>query len=113
MKTMIAIATAALIVGGLHLQHSAASAEPLRGAWTGTITSSNCGMMHMHGMTDRDCTRACVKDGAEYVLVSDGAVYRFASQGDEKLHAHAGATVTVAGVLRGDTLVADRIEARQ
>jgi hypothetical protein len=113
MKTMIAMAAVLLLVGGVHMQHSSVSAEPVRGTWTGIITSSNCGMMHMHGMTDRDCTRACVKDGAEYVLVANGEVYRFASQDDEKLHAHAGAAVTVAGELRGDTLVADTIEARR
>ena len=31
------------------------------------ISSSNCGVTHMEGMTARDCTRQCVEAGASYV----------------------------------------------
>ena len=113
MKTMIGMAAVMLLVGGVLLQHSTASAEPVQGTWSGEISSSHCGTMHTHGMTARDCTRQCVQGGAEYVLISNGDVYGFADQGAEQLHEHAGATVTVTGEVRGGTFTTFTIEARQ
>jgi len=78
---------------------------------TGEISSSNCGVSHMAGMTKRDCTRECAEQGAEYVLVSAGKVYTFANQKDKELRAHAGETVTVTGDVEGDVIRASKIEA--
>ena len=79
--------------------------------WTGEISSSNCGMTHMPGMTARECTRQCVDGGSAYVFVSKGKVYQLAKQDDRQLRAHAGETVTLTGDLKGDTITASRIEA--
>lgn len=44
--------------------------------WTGKISDSMCGASHAKmiaghaGMTDKDCTLACIKAGAKYVFVS-------------------------------------------
>ena len=47
--------------------------------WTGAISDKMCGPNHKSmgaKMTDRECTQACAKGGAPYVLVSDGKVYQ-------------------------------------
>jgi len=79
--------------------------------WTGEISSSNCGATHMAGMTAHDCTQQCAASGSPYVLVSKGKVYKLAKQDDKQLRAHAGETVTLTGDLKGDTIIASKIEA--
>jgi hypothetical protein len=77
-------------------------------SWTGQISDSKCGLSHKaaeHGkrMSDRECAQLCVKNGAQYVLVSEGKVYKLTNH-DADLAAHAGHTVTVGGNLVGDTV---------
>jgi hypothetical protein len=54
-------------------------------------------------MSDRECTLACAKGGAPYVLVADGKVYQLTNR-DADLRTHAGHTVTVTGELKGDAI---------
>src|ERR1700676_3348897 len=67
--------------------------------WTGQISDSMCGASHAKmtsahaGLTDRDCTLACVKGGGKYVFVSDGKVYKISNQDLPLLQVHAGHTV--------------------
>jgi hypothetical protein len=82
--------------------------------WSGQISDSRCGASHataMHGkkMTDRACVDACAQKGAQYVLVSDGKVYKLMNH-DLDLKAHAGHTVNVTGELKGETIRVLKIE---
>jgi hypothetical protein len=80
--------------------------------WTGAISDKMCGASHTSmgkKMTDRECTLACAKGGAPYVLVSDGKVYQLTSH-DADLRTHAGHSVHVTGELKGDTIRVSKIE---
>jgi len=84
--------------------------------WVGQISDSMCGASHSHmtaghpGMTDRDCTLACVKGGGKFVFVSDGKVYKIANQDSPLLQMHAGhANVTLTGDMKGDTITVSKI----
>ena len=73
-----------------------------------------CGADHqkMGGkMSDSECTLACAKGGAPYVLVSDGKVFQLTNH-DADLKTHAGHSVTVTGELKGDTIRISKIEMR-
>lgn len=74
--------------------------------WTGTISDKMCGADHkkMAGkMSDRECTQACAKGGAPYVLVADGKVYQLTNH-DADLRTHAGHLVNLTGELKGDSI---------
>jgi hypothetical protein len=103
MKSLLSFALMTLMIGAV-----AYGADQ---TLTGEISSSNCGLTHMPGLTARDCTRQCVDGGAAYVFVSKGKVYQLANQHDRQLRAHAGETVTLTGDLKGDTITVSRIEA--
>ena len=66
-------------------------------SWTGEISDSACGATHAKMMaehkdlkTDRDCTLACVRAGGQYVLVSEGKVYKISNQNLLALQQRAG-----------------------
>ena len=80
--------------------------------WNGTISDNMCGASHkeMAGkQSDRDCTLACAKSGAPYVLVSDGKIYQLTGH-DADLRTHAGHAVTLTGELKGDTIRVAKVE---
>jgi hypothetical protein len=82
--------------------------------WTGQISDSICGAKHAvadHGkqMSDRECAQACVKKGAQYVLVADGKIYKLINH-DADMAAHAGHTVRVTGDLNSETIRISKIE---
>lgn len=91
------------------LTAAAAAANPANAAdhtWTGAISDKMCGADHkkMGGkMDDRECTLACTKGGAPYVLVADGKVYQLTGR-DGDLRTHAGHVVKLTGDLDGDTI---------
>jgi hypothetical protein len=79
--------------------------------WRGRISDSMCGAKHKpaaeHGTSNasaRECTLACVKNGAQYVFVSQGKVYKIANQDFTGLQEHAGKIVQLEGELTGDTI---------
>jgi hypothetical protein len=82
---------------------------------TGQISDSMCGLSHQKmisghaGMSERDCTLACVKGGGKYVFVSDGKVYQIANQELGLLQVHAGHTVQLTGDMKGDTITVSNI----
>jgi hypothetical protein len=86
--------------------------------WTGHISDSICGAAHRRKTADgsrkltaRECTLASVKDGAEYVFVSLGKIYRISNQDFPALHEHAGNTVNLTGVLTGvDAIQVSNVE---
>jgi hypothetical protein len=78
----------------------------------GTISDSLCGASHKDmgkKMTDRECTQACTAKGAQYVLASDGKVYKLTNH-DADLKTHAGHLVNLTGDVRGDTIKVSEIE---
>lgn len=78
---------------------------------TGTITDSMCGAHHMmEGASAAECTRACVKQGAGYALVSGDKVYTL--KGDAaQFDKFAGQNVTVKGEVSEKTLTVSSITA--
>jgi hypothetical protein len=85
--------------------------------WTGKISDSDCGASHHKGaehgakpMSDNDCTLACVKNGAKFVFVHSGKVYKIENQDFASLTEHAGHTVQLKGELKGDTITVSSIE---
>ena len=78
-------------------------------SWLGKISDSNCGANHKAGehgakTSDADCTAACIKAGAKYVLVSRGKVYQIANQDYAGLAGRGGQMAKVNGTLSGDTI---------
>jgi len=102
--TRIAATTAAVM---LSASFAIAQAETL----TGTVSDTMCGKKHMMaGKSDADCTRACVKEGSDYALVVGDKVYTL--KGDKAaIDKFAGATATVTGTAKGDTLTVTAIKA--
>lgn len=79
--------------------------------WTGHISDSICGAAHHRKipgthtkMSARECTLASVKDGAEFVFVSLGNIYKIANRDLPAVSEHAGHTVNLTGVKTGDTI---------
>lgn len=77
---------------------------------TGYISDAHCGTKH-HAVSDSNtsCVKACLKGGADAVLVSDGKVYKLDDQ--SKAKDYAGQMVTVNGTVNGDTVHVDSISA--
>ena len=77
---------------------------------TGRITDAACGARHMmKGKNAAQCTRACVKAGSEFALVSGKEVYPL--QGDKaELDKYAGEKVTVKAKRNGNILIVDSVE---
>lgn len=82
--------------------------------FTGKISDSMCGLTHMMPNTsDKDCTIACIKEGATYVLADQAnkTVYNLDDQ--KKAAAFPGASVVITGTLEkdGKTIHVTSIEA--
>ena len=100
-----------IIVGAVSLL-TATGALAADQTWTGAISDKMCGADHkkMGGkMSDRECTQACAKGGAPYVLVADGKVFQLTNH-DADLRTHAGHTVVLTGEVKGDTIRVATIE---
>ncbi len=80
----------------------------VEGTWTGRISDSMCGVSHKamehegKKTTARECTLACVKQGAKYVFVSKGKVYNIENQNLAGLEEHAGHNVKLTGEMSAD-----------
>jgi hypothetical protein len=76
---------------------------------TGTVSDEMCGAHHMmQGVTAAQCTRACVKEGSNFALISGDKVYTL--KGDKsQLDKFAGQNVTVKGKIDGKTFSVDSI----
>lgn len=80
---------------------------------TGVLTDDMCTGKHMMpGKTDADCVRACVKDGAKFVVVAGGKTYILKGK-EDKLNALAGKKIVVTGELQGKTLTVAEVKAAQ
>lgn len=85
-------------------------------SWTGKISDSMCGAQHKaaaehseRSLSDADCTAACVKNGAQYVFVSRGKVYKIVNQDFAGLKQQAGRPVRVTGEMTGETIKISKI----
>jgi hypothetical protein len=107
-----------VITAGLLVLSFAATSFAAEQTWTGMIGDSKCGASHKAAqehnanLTDRACTEACIKSGGEYILSSNGKVYRLENQKDPALAENAGKTVTVTGSLKGNTITASKVVAK-
>lgn len=115
--TLILFCTATTLATGLALavvftsmtvlsssaQSSAETSEPSQ-TFVGLITDSYCGAKHKFAdRSPAECTRLCVKNGAQYVLVDGEKVYTL--EGDiVRLNRTAGERVTVVGSLHGNII---------
>lgn len=111
MKALLAtICRISLLLAGLACLVSAADQT-----WTGQISDSMCGVSHAKmiaghpGMSEHDCTLACVKGGGKYVFVSDGKVYNISNQSLASLQTNAGYAVRLTGQMKGDTITVSKI----
>jgi len=53
-------------------------------------------------ISEKECTKDCVKAGQKYVLVTNGKVYLIANQNFAAFAANAGAKVTITGETSAD-----------
>ena len=82
--------------------------------WTGVSSDSTCGGSHGGEVDERECTQKCVRNGDQYVLVTDfgGKVWPIANQDFAALREHPGATVKLTGELKGGAIVVAHLEKR-
>jgi hypothetical protein len=81
--------------------------------YTGEVSDSMCGAKHMSA-DKAGCTRACVKKGSNYALVSGDKVYTLKSDDkavQDKLDSLAGEKAKVMGMAEGDTITVSKVMA--
>jgi hypothetical protein len=101
-------AAAALLLGTLLPAVQPVFAAPQ--SFDGTISDSMCGKKHMMpGKSDAECTKACIKGGSSYVLVTDQKVYTLSGKPDQ-VAPFAGKHVKVKGELKQDTITVSSIQ---
>ncbi|MBN9615396.1 MAG: hypothetical protein BGO25_03330 [Acidobacteriales bacterium 59-55] len=104
MRTKYFILTAALALSAVTLL--AQETQTI----SGTVTDAMCGAHHtmMKNATPAECTRACVKQGAEFALASGDKVYTLKSD-KAQFDRFAGQNATVKGKVSGDAISVDSI----
>lgn len=80
-------------------------------AFVGYISDSSCGLKHMEGMSDKDCTLTCARNG-RFVLADreKKIVYQLDAAGQKKAPEFAGQKVTIRGHLSGKRIRVTSIE---
>ncbi len=78
----------------------------------GYISDSSCGLSHMAGMDEKDCTLMCAKNG-KFVLADRDhkLVYQLDRVGQERAREFAGQKVRITGRITGKTIRVTAIEA--
>ena len=78
----------------------------------GYISDSSCGLQHMAGMDEKECTLMCVKNG-KFVLADRDrkVVYQLDKVGQEKAREFAGQKAKITGRITGKTIRVTGIEA--
>jgi hypothetical protein len=90
-------------------QQNQAPADPQHSdlsSFSGLITDSYCGARHQRhsNLAPEDCARACIRNGATYVLVNGHRRYKL-SGNEESLNKFLGTRATVTGTLQGKTIL--------
>jgi hypothetical protein len=80
--------------------------HPNLSTFSGLVTDSYCGARHRRhsNLTPEDCARACIRNGATYVLVNGRHRYTL-SGNEESLNKLLGTRATVNGTLQGETIL--------
>ena len=101
----------ASVVGLITLSAASLLAQGAAQSFSGTVSDSMCGAHHMvKNVTPAQCTRECVKQGADYALVSGGKVYTL--KGDKaQIDKYAGQKVTIKGDISDDTIIVKSVAA--
>lgn len=81
--------------------------------FVGLVSDASCGAKHkMTDKTAQECARACIQNGAAYVLVAADSVFRLHGHVNE-LNALAGQKAKITGTLHGDTIKVEAVSATQ
>ncbi|MGI9067985.1 MAG: DUF5818 domain-containing protein [Pyrinomonadaceae bacterium] len=110
--TLVLVVTATLILPASTLgQKRKPKPAPARTV-VGHISDAACGLQHMAGMNEKDCTLMCAKNG-KFVLADRDhkLVYQLDKTGQEKAREFAGQKVRVKGRVAGKTIRVTAIEA--
>lgn len=100
----------ALAITGTAQKTKAKTAAPK--TVVGYVSDSSCGLQHMEGMNEKDCTLMCAKNG-KFVLADrdNKIVYQLDTVGQEKAREFAGQKVKITGRVSGKTIRVTTIEA--
>jgi hypothetical protein len=87
------------------LAASVGSIGALADQLSGYVSESGCGAKHS-AVSEKNskCIDACMKKGADPVLVSDGKVMKFDADSKEKAKGFAGQNVKIDGTMDGDVV---------
>lgn len=110
MKSIIQKTTMAAAV--LALASFAALAAPKAQTFTGEVSDSMCGAKHAMAGNNAACTRACVKKGSDYALVSGDKVYTLSTSDKavlSELDTLAGQKAKVTGTSDGDKIEVSKV----
>ena len=107
-RTVASALALSTVIMGIGLSGRTATINRAKVPWetrlilSGIVSDSMCGRGHTtNGHGDRECTRICVKLGANYALVASGSL--FILKGHEaELDEYAGEKVIVAGAVNGN-----------
>jgi hypothetical protein len=105
MKILRAIAVIVLVAFIVAITGLGVAAQKSQ-TFTGEITDSGCAAMGSHagmGMPPKECTLACVKRGAKFVLFDAGAKSVYQLDDQKKPAEFAGLKVAVTGTLDSGT----------
>jgi len=98
---------------------AAAQDQPLKmgqhggDTFVGLISDTNCGPRHkLKDKSAEECTRTCVRSGANFALVTGSKVYVLKGDTND-LGVLAGQKVKVTGTLEGDTITAQSVAPTQ
>jgi hypothetical protein len=108
----LVIALAPLVIGS-GLTVPSASAGSKAQTYTGQVSDAACGAKHtMMPGDDAECTRACVRQGAKYVLVVGDKVYALDAKDKaalDELDKLAGQQAKVTGQANGDIIAVSSV----
>lgn len=112
MKFVIQKATIGVAV--LAFASLAALAAPKAQTFTGEVTDSMCGAKHAMAGSNAACTRACIKKGSDYALVSGDKVYTLKTSDKavlSELDSLAGQKANVTGTSDGSDIEVSKVSA--
>jgi hypothetical protein len=92
----------------------AAFAAPKAQTFTGEVSDSMCGAKHAMAGSNAACTRACIKKGSDYTLVSGDKVYTLKTSDKavlSELDSLAGQKANVTGTADGDNIEVSKVSA--
>jgi hypothetical protein len=99
------------VVGLITLSAASLLAQSAAQSFSGTVSDSMCGAHHMmKNVTPAQCTRECVKQGADYALVSGAKVYTLKGEKGQ-IDKYAGQKVIIRGDVSGDTITVKSVAA--